>query len=198
MRPGSTTTDSTSSVGREHGRSRMGTLRPATLHRSLTPPRTMPDEQRIYLVRHAKAGDRDRWEGDDVTRPLTPKGRIQAEQLADTFAALPPSRLLSSPYVRCLETLEPTARRTAVAVEPVEALREGRPWEDALELLHAVPANAVLCSHGDLIPALIEALERRGTAITTAPDWRKASMWVLTRAAHGAIVRAAAVAPPGS
>lgn len=151
---------------------------------------------RVYLVRHAKAGRRASWSGDDALRPLTKAGRKQAEALADTFAELPPARLLSSPYLRCMETLQPTADRSGVKLEPSELLAEGADFEPLLELLTTLPANSVLCSHGDLIPATIAALERRGTQITTPPDWRKAAVWTLTRAAGSTIVRAAASPPP--
>jgi phosphohistidine phosphatase SixA len=156
----------------------------------------MPDPTKIYLVRHAKAGKREDWEGDDALRPLSPAGRRQAELLADTFARLPPGRLLSSPYVRCVETLEPTADRVGAHVEHVAALAEGGAYEDVLDLIADAPANSVLCSHGDVIPAVMSALERRGVAIRTAPEWRKASTWVLEREPDGRISAAAAWPPP--
>lgn len=156
----------------------------------------MANPPRVYLVRHAKAGDRSRWEGDDSLRPLSPAGREQAERLADTFARLPPACLLSSPFVRCVETLQPTADRVGLQVETADALGEGHPWEDALAIIDRAPDNSVLCTHGDLVPAVIAALERRGAQLLTTPDWRKAVTWVLERDADGAIVSAAAWPPP--
>lgn len=155
----------------------------------------MPNTK-LYLVRHAKAGDRHNWERDDSLRPLTPAGREQAERLADSFARLPPNRLLSSPFVRCVDTLQPTADRSGVPVEPTEALAEGASFEGVLDLLASVPLATVLCSHGDVIPATLSALERRGTVIRTTPDWRKASTWVLTRQPDGTISEARAWPPP--
>lgn len=150
---------------------------------------------KVFLVRHAKAGDRDRWEGDDRQRPLTSAGREQAERLADTFARLPPGRLLASPYVRCVETLQPTADRVGAHIELIDALAEGHPWEAVLDLVTGVPDNTVLCTHGDIIPAVITALERRGTEIRTTPDWRKAATWVLERD-DGRVTAASAWPPP--
>ena len=43
----------------------------------------------------------------------------------------------------------------------------------------------MLCSHGDIIPGTVMALERRGMEITGVPDWRKASVWVLRRKGDG-------------
>lgn len=155
---------------------------------------TTPDTSHVYLVRHAKAGSRDNWEGDDTLRPLSNAGRRQAELLADRFAAIPTTRLLSSPYVRCVETLQPTAARLGGEVEEIGELTEGEPWEPALDLIGRVAAGTVLCSHGDLIPALIAALERRGAEVRTPPDWRKATVWTLER--NGDRVVAMSVAAP--
>ncbi|MFZ9325595.1 MAG: SixA phosphatase family protein, partial [Ilumatobacteraceae bacterium] len=63
----------------------------------------------VYLVRHAKAGSRNDFDGDDRERPLTNSGRRQAAALATRLAALSPSIIMSSPYRRCVETLEPLA-----------------------------------------------------------------------------------------
>ena len=69
-----------------------------------------------------------------------------------------------------------------------------------------LPIGRVLCSHGDVVPDLIEALARRGMELTTAPDWRKATLWVLDgdegdRASSGGerlFSRAAVEAPPAA
>jgi 8-oxo-dGTP diphosphatase len=151
---------------------------------------------KLYLVRHAKAGERRLWEGDDLDRPLSPKGWKQAEMLASRLASLDVSTLRSSPYVRCVQTLQPLADRLDREVEIDERLSEDQPFEPMLELLTEVPDAAVLCSHGDMIPAAISALERRGTEIRTPPDWRKASVWVLRRNKHGTIVHATVWPPP--
>ena len=58
-------------------------------------------------------------------------------------------------------------------VEEVEALSEGTPFEAALDLLDEVPEHTVLCSHGDVILATVDALVRRGLAVKGQPDWRK-------------------------
>jgi len=150
----------------------------------------------IYLVRHAKAGDRSAWVGDDTIRPLTRPGWAQADALVERFADTAPPRLLSSPYVRCVQTLEPLATRLGTTVEATDTLAEGNPFEPVLELIATLPDGSVLCSHGDLIPATVEALHRRGAELTTAPDWRKASVWVLTRATDGTVTSLAAEPPP--
>lgn len=151
---------------------------------------------KLYLVRHAKAGERRLWDGDDVERPLSPKGWKQSELLADRLAALDVGGLYSSPYLRCVQTLEPLAERSHRPIEIEQRLCEEEPFEPVLDLLAEVPPGSVLSSHGDIIPATLAALERRGTAIRTPPDWRKASVWVLKRNKRGVIVHATVWPPP--
>jgi 8-oxo-dGTP diphosphatase len=151
---------------------------------------------KLYLVRHAKAGERRLWDGDDLDRPLSPKGRKQADMLASRLAGLDISTLYSSPYVRCTQTLQPLADRLDREIEIDARLSEEEQYEPMLEMLAAVPDGAVMCSHGDMIPATISALERRGMEIRTPPDWRKASVWVLRRNKHGKIVHAIVWPPP--
>ena len=151
---------------------------------------------KLYLVRHAKAGERRLWDGDDIDRPLSPKGWKQSEMLAARLEALGVSALYSSPYVRCVQTLQPLADRLGREIEIDQRLAEDEPFEPMLEMLTEVPDGAVLSSHGDMIPATISALERRGMEIRTPPDWRKASVWVLRRNKHGQIVHAIVWPPP--
>ena len=135
----------------------------------------------IYLVRHAKAGERRVWDGDDEARPLSKVGHKQSAAIAERLQAKGATSLYSSPYVRCVQTLEPLADRLGVEIHDEPRLREGAPFEAVLELLGEVEAGAVLCSHGDIIPEVVQALARRGMEVQTSPDWRKASIWVLKR-----------------
>jgi 8-oxo-dGTP diphosphatase len=151
----------------------------------------------LYVVRHAKAGSRSDWEGDDVDRPLTRSGRRQADAIADRLRDEGVSGLWSSPYVRCVQTVEPLGRALDLEVRAEPRLAEGTAPSDVLALLGEVPDGAVLCSHGDVIPELLDALVRRGTRVTTAPDWRKASLWVLDAPDRdGRVITAGAEPPP--
>ncbi len=132
-----------------------------------------------YLVRHAKAGQRRDWHTDDELRPLSNAGWRQATALADTLESLATGPLLSSPYLRCRQTLVPLAERRGVDVCDEERLREGEPFEPALQLLEDAPDGTVFCTHGDLIPELVQALVRRGALLATMPDWRKGVVWEL-------------------
>jgi 8-oxo-dGTP diphosphatase len=153
----------------------------------------------IRLIRHAKAGSRHDWSGSDVDRPLTKKGWAQAHGLAERLVPIAPPRILSSPYLRCIQTVEPLAEALGITIEVTEALQEGARFETVLELLASLPDGSALCSHGDVIPEVIAALERRRVEITGLADWRKAATWVLTRGGSGlseGIVSATTEPPP--
>ena len=151
----------------------------------------------IFLVRHAKAGHRDPAVDDDRPRPLTPGGWEQSKALIDPLiAAGAGAPLLSSPYIRCVQTLEPLAERLGATVIADERLAEDMPFKPLLELMQETADGSVLCSHGDMIPDVMAALERRGCAITTEPNWKKGAVWVLERNKKGRFVSAAAWPPP--
>ena len=135
----------------------------------------------VYLVRHAKAGERRVWDGDDEDRPLSKTGWKQARAVADRLEPRHTTRLVSSAYVRCVQTLEPLGELLGQTVETDPRLFEDEPFEPVLEMLGEVPDGSVLCSHGDIIPAVIRALHRRGMEVDTPADWRKGSIWVLKR-----------------
>ena len=150
----------------------------------------------LYLVRHAKAGSRREWSRDDRLRPLSAAGRHQAKALAKRLVAEDVKKLISSPYLRCIQTLHPTAKTIGSKVETDERLAEGRSFIDVLDMLEMLPDATVLCSHGDVIPETMAALERRGCEFTTPIEWRKGSVWVLHRDGQGEIVKAEAWPPP--
>jgi 8-oxo-dGTP diphosphatase len=151
---------------------------------------------KLYLVRHAKAGSRSRWQGDDIDRPLSPGGWRQAEAIADRLVALGITTLLSSPFLRCRQTLAPTAKRLDLTVCDDERLAEGQAYEGVVDLLTTLPAGAVMCTHGDVLPDTIAALQRRGCVIAPPPDWRKGTVWELERKRNGTISRAQVWPPP--
>lgn len=149
-----------------------------------------------YLVRHAKAGSRAEWPGRDELRPLSKSGRRQAKALVHRFDGLAAGRILSSPAVRCVETVRPLAAARSRPVEAREELAEGAPAEPAESLLDEVADTpSVLCGHGDLFPVLVERAEAAGAVVVGQRGWKKASVWVLEREA-GVVVRMRYVPPP--
>lgn len=151
----------------------------------------------MYLIRHAKAGSRSTWEGDDTDRPLSDEGRAQAAAIASLLAPLPPSALLTSPYLRCRQTLEPLAEATGLTILDEVRIAEDSPLELSLAALEDAPEGAVLCSHGDVIPATIEGLLRRGMLLEPlVRGVKKGAMFELHRE-NGVFTRARYIeAPP--
>lgn len=135
----------------------------------------------IYLVRHAKAGERRVWTGDDTSRPLSKHGWKQSRAVAERLAGKGVSTIHSSPYLRCVQTVEPLAELIGTTITIDDRLAEDSPFEPVLDLLADIDTGAVLCSHGDIIPATIQALVRRGMEMQSSVDWRKATVWVLRR-----------------
>ena len=137
----------------------------------------------ILLVRHADAGSRSGWEGPDRERPLSAAGRAQARLLAASLQEHAPKRLLSSPYVRCVQTLEPLAAAVGLQVQAVDSLGEGRAYE-ALDLVRSLAGSgAALCTHGDVIPEVLQALVAEdGLDLGAYPRQAKGSAWILESA----------------
>jgi 8-oxo-dGTP diphosphatase len=150
----------------------------------------------IYLVRHAHAGDRSAWDGRDSARPLSRRGRNQADAIAARYADRPIARVLSSPAVRCKQTVAPIAHAQGIKVEVSAPLREGTPTDEAIELLRSLArTEVVLCSHGDVIPAVMRSLRDAGLEIHGGRTTSKASVFEITTR-HGKFASARYIAPP--
>jgi 8-oxo-dGTP diphosphatase len=95
----------------------------------------------------------------------------------------PVDRVLSSPAVRCVQTVRPLALERSVPIEEHDALAEGTSVDEALALVRGSAGAVVMCSHGDVIPAVVMALADRGVEMQDPPAWKKGSVWVLEREA---------------
>ena len=135
----------------------------------------------LFLVRHAKAGKRSQWDDDDSLRPLVAEGVRQSEVIAEAIAPLHPTALFSSPYLRCMQTLEPLGKAVGLPIVAHQLLAEGVDFIGTVEWMHTLADGAVMCSHGDVIPEVIDALERRGMEVSGFRESRKGSVWVLER-----------------
>jgi len=114
------------------------------------------------LVRHASAGHRLDWEHDDRLRPLDARGRRQSADLVELLRPLGVRRILSSPYVRCVQTVEPLAAALGLEVELDERLEEGKGGA-AAELLRE--DGVVCCTHGDIVEALVDRGLKKAAAV---------------------------------
>ena len=147
----------------------------------------------LHLVRHADAGSRMAWVGDDFQRPLDDFGQMQAEAIGVALASWPVKRILSSAAVRCVDTVVPLGRALGIPVEIADELAEGTFVADAFDLLRSLASaegDSVLCSHGDVIPGLLWVLAQYGLDIPDLGRCKKGSIWEL-EVSDGRIVGAA-------
>jgi phosphohistidine phosphatase SixA len=130
----------------------------------------------ILLVRHAPAGKRKQWHGDDRLRPLDREGRKQAEQLPEVLEEFRIDRIYSSPYVRCRQTVEPLALALDLEIEERDELAEGAGRYAPLALTFELgERTAVLCTHGDVIVDLVgDETEKGSTCVLELVDGRLA------------------------
>ncbi|GAA2559074.1 NUDIX hydrolase [Mycolicibacterium diernhoferi] len=146
------------------------------------------DTQTTIIVRHARAGSRSKYKGEDWKRPLDKLGRAQAESLVGQLLAFGATELHAAPRVRCQQTLAPLAQElgTEIGVEPSlteEAYAQNRKAARAriLEIAAAsAEATPVICTQGKVIPDLIAWwCERDGVRPDKSRN-RKGSTWVLS------------------
>ena len=136
---------------------------------------------KLYLVRHAHAGSRGHDGEPDDRRGLSDRGWRQAEGLSGSLAAEEIGHLVASPFRRCVQTLEPLGRKLGLPVEVDGRLAERSTATDALAVaVERRERGTVLCSHGDVIPDLLEHLLAGGTRIDDELRWPKASTWVFS------------------
>jgi 2,3-bisphosphoglycerate-dependent phosphoglycerate mutase len=98
--------------------------------------------KRLYLVRHCRA------EGQATERPLTAEGRTQAAALADFLVGAGVDRIVSSPFLRARQSIEPLARRLGMEIETDPRLCEralGNTGPDWLDCLRATFDDFDLC-----------------------------------------------------
>jgi phosphohistidine phosphatase SixA len=146
-----------------------------------------------WLIRHAKAGSRERWTAPDRERPLSEAGRIQAAALV---ARIGPGvrRIKSSPYKRCIETVQPLAEALGLRVEEEIRLAEGAGPEWTLAEL-ATAGGSVLCTHGDVMAEVVTHLADLKVPLQGGMQWAKAGTWAFD-IAGGRIVAGRYLPPP--
>lgn len=113
------------------------------------------------------------------------------------FKKLDVSRVFSSPYLRCVQTVEPLARARGTKVEHSPALEEGHGLEGLGEFLgDRSLGNAVLSTHGDIVWELVEDLVAREVIKAGEGGYEKGSTWVLEVDNQGVTERARYVPAP--
>lgn len=136
----------------------------------------------VYLVRHGSAGLRNDDDPDDLQRNLDARGQEQARNISERLGDTPITAVISSPAPRCVQTVVPLAMAHGLEVDTHLALVEGNHIDAAWDLLEQVAGsggNTVLCSHGDIIPELIDKARRRGMTVPAKYGCSKGSVWSL-------------------
>ncbi|MGC9666282.1 NUDIX hydrolase [Planosporangium sp. 12N6] len=142
-------------------------------------PRLARVDGLVVLLRHAYAGERDAWDGDDDDRPLTAEGRATAEALARPLATYRPTRVISARPARCVQTVQPLAAIADLPIEVDDRFDEAADARRAVSVIRELAACdgvTVVCSQGGLIPDVVAALTGRGARSLDTP---KGSAWVL-------------------
>jgi 8-oxo-(d)GTP phosphatase len=125
----------------------------------------------MLLIRHARAGERVDWEGDDRVRPLDAKGRRQADELVELLADYSIDRILSSPYDRCVQTVEPLARQRGLAVELREELGEELQARDGVALVRGLlDCDVAICCHGGLSDSVAGESQKKAEVLVLGAD----------------------------
>jgi 8-oxo-(d)GTP phosphatase len=168
------------------------------------PPRTTP----LTLVRHASAGHKADWPGDDLSRPLDPQGERDARSLSSLLRCFGVSRVISAPAERCLATVRPYAVAIGASIEVESAFDvpgpdgpvrgAGAAAEKAAAALAAANEPVVICAHRENLPVLLAAAcAQLGAQPPTKTPLRKGEFLVLHRAA-GELIAAERYHPDGT
>jgi 8-oxo-dGTP pyrophosphatase MutT (NUDIX family)/phosphohistidine phosphatase SixA len=145
-----------------------------------------PDTKTVLIVRHATAGRRSRYKGDDRRRPLDKHGRAQAESLVGQLLSFGATTLYAADRVRCHQTIEPLAQELGVDIHNEPALTEEAYTRDRKQTRNRVAEIAaragtpVICTQGKVIPDLISWWCERDNVHPETTGNRKGSTWVLS------------------
>lgn len=129
--------------------------------------------KRLIIVRHAWAGDPDKWRGSDINRPLDERGEKEADWLAKELVKYMPDTLVSSEYLRCWQTLMPLSMRTRLMIFKFSGLNVGKDGKDILKLIKP-DTTTVVCTHGDVGPKILSLLGK------DEDKNEKGSYWLVT------------------
>ncbi|MGA9100916.1 NUDIX hydrolase [Aeromicrobium sp.] len=159
-------------------------LREAKAHRTRT----------LIVLRHAKAESRDSWDGDDVDRPLTKVGVARAAELSPLLSAYGVRRIISSPALRCTQTVEPYANGMSTFLEIDDRLSEDTRFSQVNRSVSAMLDHkkpVTLCTHRPTLPWILDAIgadtvdlkpgqgvvvhHRKGVVLATEPLGRPSS-----------------------
>ncbi len=144
------------------------------------------ESRNLLIVRHATAGRRSRYKGDDRNRPLDKHGRAQAESLVGLLLAFGATDLHAADRVRCHQTVEPLADELGVSIKDEPALTEEAYADNKKRARARVidiaekSGTRVICTQGKVIPDLISWWCDSAGIKPDKSRNRKGSVWVLS------------------
>ena len=140
------------------------------------------------LVRHAHAGERKKWSGNDALRPIDPQGQAEAERIAELCLLFEPERLIAATPLRCKQTLEPLSAALNLPIVldggfaepplPEDAPAKAKVGAHRMIEVRDSGGLAVVCSQGKVMPGILAAL--RGEDDPAPYKTPKGGGWVLT------------------
>ncbi len=139
----------------------------------------------VVLLRHAAAGSRSAWSGDDAHRPLDVKGLSQAARLVDALDGVHVDEIWTSPLIRCLHTVAPLAAQRRLPVVPTPWLAPDTDPSSLDSGLATLRGSVMLCTHGECVAPILLALTEGREAVA---DLRKGEALCLDWDADGVLV----------
>lgn len=135
---------------------------------------------RLILLRRAAVVPREHWHGGDDARPLRAQGQAEAQALRALAPLFDITTVLSSPALRCVQTVTPLAAALGRPVQILDDLVERDPAAALAVVRELQGSGAVLCSHESVISGVLERLVAQdGLAIQDRIRRRRASAWCL-------------------
>lgn len=131
------------------------------------------DTRALIVARHAEAVPRSEWTGTDADRPLTDQGRQQAEAMVSLLGCWRPHQLLTSPWVRCRETMRPYAKSDHDPLLEAPELTEDTAVHDpnaAAALIQrmgglaAADGDLAVCTHRPVIGVIMDVFRQLATS----------------------------------
>lgn len=126
-------------------------LRESDAHRTRT----------LIVLRHGKAVAREDFVGDDLDRPLTRSGATRARRMEPLLAAYGIRRVVSSPALRCTQTVEPVADSIGTFLQIDDRLSEqtsAAQVQRSVQGLLDHKSPVVLASHRPTLPWIFDAV----------------------------------------
>ncbi len=125
------------------------------------------DSSALIMLRHAKALERNEWQGGDEDRPLQLVGQLQAKRMLSLYQVFGLDEIHTSDAVRCLDTVAQMAKAlqlTPVISNAVSEYTYKKSKEKSIEYAKELikkNKQVILCSHNPVLPRMMEKLTKK-------------------------------------